>query len=114
MHTDPAKLAKLIEAGKPHRFSEENPPKVHGRKNAGLSLLEWVNEMAGWTKVEVEAIRDDETAPIIKRRAAERLLDTKDVWNVVEHTHSKPVQVNQNHNETVHVRRTVIHAPGHN
>ncbi len=73
-------------------FTSETAPK--GRKNAGLSLLEHINAMADLSRQAVESIRDDESESIIKRRAAERLLDKDDVWSLVDHTHRRPSQSN--------------------
>lgn len=53
-------------------------------------MIEHMNDMAELSKSAVESIRDDESEAIVKRRAAERILDDKDAWNVVEHTHSRP------------------------
>lgn len=80
---------KNLERGIDTRFTPETAPK--GRKNAGLSMIEYMNAMAEWTRADVEEVKNDETAPLIKRRAADRLLDETDVWNVVEHTNHRPL-----------------------
>ncbi len=72
-------------------WTSETAPRQPGRKNAGLSLLEWVNEMASWRKDEVQCVADNENEPIIKRRAAERLLDKGDAWNVVNQTNGSAI-----------------------
>lgn len=91
-------------------FTPETAPK--GRKNAGLSLIEWVNEMATWCKDEVEAVRDNEREPIIKRRAAERLLDTNDAWNVCDYTNHKPVtKADVTHTTVERVKRIIAPSP---
>ena len=82
----PNSLANL----RPVPFTRETAPK--GRKNAGLSLIEQINRMATWPQDRLEKVRDDEKAPIIERRAAERLLDPEDAWQIVNHTHGTPKQ----------------------
>ena len=91
-------------------WTKDNPPRPHGRKNFGLSMIEHMNEMPDLSREAVQAIADDESEGICRRRAAERVLDTKDAWNVVEHTHAKPrADVNMNVSDVTHVRRSVIH-----
>jgi hypothetical protein len=83
-------------------FTSETAPRNGGRKNFGLSLIEHMNAMAEMSVQAVQAIKENETETIVRRRAAERVLDEKDVWNVVEHSHRRPrTQADVTHHDGV-------------
>ena len=111
--SDPDKRARQIAALKP--FTSDDARR--GRKNAGLSINEWRNELADYAKDEIENVLTDHKAPAAKLIAAREMLqavggDFKAVEHVCDYTNHKPLNKSDvTTTEVVHVRRTVIRMP---
>lgn len=110
-------LAKAHEQSPP--WTSETTPKPQGRRNAGLSINEWRNEMASWSKDEITSAMSLPKTSAAQLIAGQELLDaiagkTDARRDVSDYSGNKPTTTNINHSEVVHVRRTVIHANGRN
>jgi hypothetical protein len=70
---NPNSLANLAK-GQP--FTSETAPK--GRKNAGLSVNEWRNQLAEYCKDEIDSVLQDPKAPAAKLIAAREIKDAID------------------------------------
>lgn len=78
-------------------WTPETAPRSRGRKNAGLSVNEWRNELADKTRAEIVAVRDDASAPAAKVMAAVEALAAMDggdkaIERVCDYTNGKPKQ----------------------
>lgn len=102
-HNKPAVQAKGVSpiSGTAPPAEHQFPPGVSGNpagrpKNAGSSILEWVNALAESTMAQVKQALDDETAPMAKRIAAGRVLcavaEGEDFDRLCDRTLGKPVQ----------------------
>lgn len=96
----------------PNSLSNLRPPwqpgesgNAAGRKPAGQSILEWINEHASNTEAEIKAIANDTSQPIYVRMAAEAMLGAARKWwtkgkrdagddfdRILDRTIGKPVQ----------------------
>jgi len=90
MHPNSLAQLKPGVAGVETRFTPETAPK--GRKSAGLSALEHVNRMCGWTDEQLEQSAADKSLPRLERNAAKKILDEREFWNIVHNTHGLPKQ----------------------
>lgn len=107
-------------------WTSETAPK--GRKNAGLSVTEWRNELAGWELDEIaELLRYADASAAgtpqpgrPRKITAAQIVAAREIMQAVggdkdarrdlcDYTGNKPTSTNVNLNETVHVRRTVVH-----
>lgn len=104
MPQHPNSLANL----RPHWDSRTAPK---GRKNAGLSIIEWINVMGEWTTDAITDVADDPATPHVQRVAARRLLDESDPWGIVDYTAGKPKQSVRLHEDTPRVKRIIISVP---
>lgn len=102
----------------PIPWTKETAPK--GRKNHGLSVNEWRNEMSEWARDEIEAVITNPRATSAQIQAAQEHLQAMAgnldaIKQACEFTSGKATNTNVNLNQDVHVRRTVIHdRPGGN
>jgi hypothetical protein len=74
-----------------------------GRKTCGASIKEHINLMGDLSEAEIQAVSDDEAAPIAKRIAANRMLSAlavaDDFDRICDRTDGKP-STNNNHHHT--------------
>lgn len=80
---------------KARRFTSETAPK--GRKNAGLSVNEWRNQLADYSRDEIESVVNSPTAPASKLIAAQEIIqaikgDTSSRRDLCDYTNGKPTQ----------------------
>lgn len=107
MAVPPESLANL----RPKPWTSETAPK--GRKNAGLSVNEWRNELVNWEPDEIESFIDSRRGPAAKQIAAREVLmaiagDKDARRDVCDYTNGKPNQKSEVEQDTT-VRIVVEH-----
>lgn len=65
-----------------------------GRPSAGMSVIEWWNQMREYTVEQLQAVANDESVAQLKRRAAREMLDDKghSLDRILDRTQGKPSQ----------------------
>lgn len=69
-------------------------------KNAGRTFIEHLNDCGQMTSSELRDVWKDKSLPMLRRRAAQKILSKRDVWSICDYTGNKPADngnININH-----------------
>ena len=97
-------LANLLPPWKAGVSGQSRDVPIH--RSHGSSLIECINEIGDWTKAKLQALADDESAPVLRRKAAKshlrsmeddfaksgKPLAMDDLHLHLDYTDGKPVQ----------------------
>ncbi len=94
-------------------WTSETAPK--GRKNLGLSVNEWRNEMGTWPPDEIKSAIESPKATAVQIMAGVEILQAltgnlNAIAQACDYTNGKATQTNLTRTEVVHVRRTFVHS----